>query len=83
MANAGHTFNDQNVITVTSYATNGMDKEWIEPKISYTYYSYNEQTGVWDMDNTTSGWLTLTKGALSDDRLQTPYTFVCLHDRSD
>lgn len=76
MANAGHTFNDQNVITVTSYATNGMDKEWIEPKISYTYYSYNEQTGVWDMDNTTSGWLTLTKGALSDDRLQTPYTFV-------
>lgn len=76
MANAGHTFNDQNVITVTSYATNGMDKEWIEPKISYTYYSYNEQAGVWDIDNTTSGWLTLTKGTLSDDRSQTPYTFV-------
>lgn len=76
MANAGHTFNDQNIITVTSYATNGMDKEWIEPEISYTYYSYNEQTGVWDIDNTTSGWLTLTKGTLSDDRSQTPYTFV-------
>lgn len=76
MANAGHDFSDQNVITVTSYATNGMDKEWIDPKISYTYYSYNKQTGVWEIDNTTSGWLTLTKGTLSDDRSQTPYTFV-------
>lgn len=76
MANAGHTFNDQNVITVTSYATNGMDKEWIEPEISYTYYSYNEQVGVWDIDNTTSEWLTLAKGTLSDDGSQMPYTFV-------
>ena len=74
--NAGHTFNDQNVITVTSYATNGMDKEWMEPEISYTYYSYNERAGMWDIDNTTSGWLTPTKGNLSDDRSQTPYTFV-------
>ena len=76
MANAGHTFKNQNVITVTSYATDGMDKEWIDPEISYTYYSYNEQVGVWDIDNTTSGWLTLTKGTLSNDGSQTPYTFV-------
>lgn len=76
MANAGHDFSNQNVITVTSYTMNGMDKEWIAPEISYTYYSYNEQTGVWDLDNTTPGWLTLTTGTLSADRTQMPYTFV-------
>lgn len=76
MANAGHTFNNQNVITVTSYATNGTSNEWIEPEISYTYYSHNNQTGGWDIDNTTSGWLTLTEGTLSDDKSQKPYTFV-------
>lgn len=76
MANAGHTFNDQNVITVTSFETDGTTKSWVIPEISYTYYLHNEQTGVWDIDNTTSGWLTLSEGSLSEDNSQKPYTFV-------
>lgn len=75
--NAGHTFKNQNVITVTSYAT-GTPNKWIEPdEISYTYYSYNEQTGKWNEDkSTSSGWLTTTEGTVSDDNTHKKYTFV-------
>lgn len=76
MANAGHTFNDQNIITVTSFETNGTTKSWIEPEISYTYYTHNEQTGGWDTDNATSGWLTTTEGDVSADNAQKQYIFV-------
>lgn len=76
MANAGHTFNDKNIITVTSFETDGTTKSWIDPEISYTYYTYNEQTGRWDTDNTPSGWLTTTEGDVSEDNSQKPYTFV-------
>ena len=74
--NAGHTFSDLNVITVTSYAT-GKPNVWIEPdEITYTYYSYNDQTGTWIEDNSTSGWLTTTSGEVSKDGTQKDYTFV-------
>lgn len=74
--NAGHTFNNQNVITVTSYAR-GTPNEWIEPdEITYTYYSYNDQTERWDEDNSTSsGWITTTEGDVSEDHSQKQYTF--------
>lgn len=76
--NGGHTFNDQNVITVTSYASNGTTNEWIEPdEINYTYYLYNDQTGEWNEDNgASSGWLTTKSGEVSKDRTQKQYTFV-------
>lgn len=74
--NAGHSFSNQNVITVTSFETDGTNKSWITPEITYTYYSHNDQTGVWDIDNPTTGWLTLTEGSLSDDNTQKAYTFV-------
>lgn len=74
--NAGHTFDDQNVITVTSFETDGTTNAWIEPEISYTYYSHNDETDNWEVDNSTSGWLTLTEGSLSEDNSQKPYTFV-------
>lgn len=75
--NAGHTFNNQNVITVTSYAT-GKPNVWIEPdEITYTYYSYNDQAGTWIEDNSTSsGWLTCTEGNVCDDNTHKDYTFV-------
>lgn len=76
VTNAGHTFDNQNVITVTSYETDGTGKSWIAPEISYTYYSYNGKTGAWDTDDAASGWLTLTEGTLSSDNSQKPYTFV-------
>lgn len=74
--NGGHSFSNQNVITVTSFETDGTNKSWITPEITYTYYSHNDQTGVWDIDNPTTGWLTLTEGSLSDDNTQKAYTFV-------
>ena len=76
MANAGHDFSNQNVITVTSFETDGTNKSWITPEITYTYYSHNDQTGEWNIDNPTTGWLTLTEGDLSDDNTQKAYTFV-------
>lgn len=75
--NSGHTFDKQNVITVTSYIANDTGNVWIEPDdITYTYYLYNDQTGTWDNDNSTSGWLTTTKGEVSGDQTQKQYTFV-------
>ena len=74
--NAGHTFDDQNVITVTSFETDGTTNAWIRPEITYTYYSHNDETDNWEVDNLTSGWLTLTEGLLSEDNKTTPYTFV-------
>lgn len=74
--NAGHTFNNQNVITVTSFETDGITNTWIEPEITYTYYSHNDKTDNWEVDNSTSGWLTLTEGLLSEDNSQKPYTFI-------
>lgn len=74
--NAGHDFSNQNVITVTSFETDGTNKSWITPEITYTYYSHNDQTGEWNIDNPTTGWLTLTEGDLSDDNTQKAYTFV-------
>lgn len=82
--NAGHTFNNQNVITVTSYAT-GTPNVWIEPdEITYTYYSYNDATGGWDEDNSTSsGWLTCTEGNVRDDNTHKDYTFVASMTKPD
>lgn len=74
--NAGHTFNNENVITVTSFETDGSTNRWIDPEITYTYYSYNDRTGGWDDDQATPGWLTTTVGALSSDNSQKQYTFV-------
>lgn len=74
--NAGHSFDDKNVITVNSYKTDITGNSWIEPEISYTYYSHNNQTGKWEVDNTTSGWLTSIPGAVSSDSTQKQYTFV-------
>ena len=74
--NAGHTFIDQNVITVTSFEADGTTNAWIQPEITYTYYSHNDETDNWEVDNTTSGWLTTTEGSLSEDKSQKQYTFV-------
>lgn len=74
--NAGHTFNNQNSITVTSYAT-GPSNTWIEPdKITYTYYSYNDLTEEWETDSPNPGWITTTEGTVSEDGTQKKYTFV-------
>lgn len=75
MPNHGHTFSDQNTITLTSFKTDGTNKDWIEPEITYTYYSHNDRTGGWDTDNTTAGWLTTTPGDEIKDG-QRQYTFV-------
>lgn len=74
-SNAGHKFDDKNVITVTSFATCDTGNTWIAPEISYTYYSYNDKTG-WVKDGNTTGWLTLTEGKLSGDHTKKEYTFV-------
>ena len=74
--NAGHTFNNENVITVTSFETDGTTNVWKEPEITYTYYSHNDETDNWEVDNSTSEWLKLTEGLLSEDHSQKPYTFV-------
>ena len=76
LPNAGHTFDDQNVITVTSFETDGTTNVWIEPEITYIYYSHNDKTDNWEIDDSTSGWLTTTVGAPSEDNSQKPYTFV-------
>lgn len=76
LPNGGHTFNNQNVITVTSYAT-GEPNVWIEPdEITYTYYSYNDRTGNWDLDNPNHEWLTTARSTVSEDGTQKQYTFV-------
>lgn len=75
MANAGHTFDDQNKITVTSYKTDGATNTWIEPEITYTYYSHNDRTGEWDIDDT-SEWLTTTAGDVIENGTKKKYTFV-------
>lgn len=74
--NAGHNFSESNVIAVTSYETDGRNKTWIEPEITYTYYLHNDLTGLWDMDNDSSGWLTATSGEVSSDGSQKQYTFT-------
>lgn len=75
--NAGHSFSDQNTITVTSCETDGKDKTWKEPEISYTWYSHNDRTGTWEIDGATAGtgWLTLTESDVIDNS-QKQYTFV-------
>ena len=74
--NAAHTFENKNIITVTSFETNGKDNSWLEPEISYTYYSHNDKTDSWEADNTTAGWLTLSEGTVSGDNKQKDFTFV-------
>lgn len=76
MPNGGHEFSDQNVITVTSFETYGIKNQWIEPIISYEWYSYNDQTGIWEKDNTSPGWLEMTEGDINADGSQKKYTFV-------
>ena len=75
MANAGHKFDDQNKITVTSYKTDGTTNTWIEPEITYTYYSHNDRTGEWDVD-TDSEWLATTAGDVIENGTKKKYTFV-------
>lgn len=74
--NAGHKFSDQNVITVTSCESDGKNNVWIEPEISYTYYSHNDEDDSWSVDNSSAGWLTVTEGPVSGDNSQKQYTFV-------
>ena len=81
--NYGHKFSEQNVITVTSYytgynnQTNDISNIWNEPTISYTYYSYNDVTDGWNIDNNPDEkWLTTTSEDVSKDGTQKKYTFV-------
>lgn len=74
--NAGHEFDDKNIITVTSFETDGTFNSWIEPEISYNYYIHNDETGGWDADNSSSGWLNAEGGPVSGDGTQKQYTFV-------
>lgn len=74
--NAGHEFDDKNKITVTSFETDGTFNSWNEPEISYNYYIHNDETGGWDADNSSSGWLQAEVGPVSVDGTQKQYTFV-------
>lgn len=76
MANGGHDFDNANVITLTSYRTGLKHNTWLEPEISYTYYTYNEQTRLWELDYSSAGWLSEDKGAVSADSTRRQYTFV-------
>lgn len=72
--NGGHNFDNKNKITVTSYQTpDGVNNEWIEPQISYTYYTHNDETGNWEIDNG-SQWLTVEEENPTDK--QKTYSFV-------
>lgn len=73
--NGGHEFDDKNIIKVTSFKTDGTNNTWIEPEISYTYYSYNDRTGQWIEESSPSPWLTLTEGEVEDDK-QKQYTYT-------
>lgn len=74
--NGGHEFDNNNVITVTSYIA-GTSNTWIEPdNITYTYYTHDDATDEWVIDNTTSGWLTKSSEIKSEDGTQKKYTFV-------
>ena len=79
--NAGHEFDDRNVITVTSYKTDGAVKSWIEPdKITYSSYTHNDETGVWVSDikdsETPPAWLEVSEGDVSEDGSTKQYTYV-------
>ena len=75
--NGGHTFSDQNEITVTSFKTNGTENEWIEPKIEYTYYTYDFRNDNWNpVDGEGGNWLETSEGELINDKTQKKYTFV-------
>lgn len=67
MLNGGHEFDKQNVITVTSFEDDGSQKKWIEPTVSYTYYSYDNKTGGWIEDINPNPWLTLNEGEIEED----------------
>lgn len=73
--NGGHEFDNKNVITVTSYSTDGKTNTWIDPEISYTYYAFNDKDSIWEPDNGTSAWLKLI-GEPSGNSSQKKYTFV-------
>ena len=59
--NAGHDFSDSNVITVTSFETDGKTKTWKAPKITYEYEAYDSETGDWSAATAAAdmGWLKL------------------------
>ena len=75
ISNGGHTFSNQNIVTVTSFKTDGKENEWVEPKIGYSYYKYDYDNNEWVKDDT-GNWLTETPGELSGDKTQKQYTFV-------
>ena len=74
MANAGHTFSDQNTITVTSFETDGKENRWLDPEITYAYSKF--ENGEWVTDDK-GNWLTPTiPDQPTADNTQKQYTFV-------
>ena len=72
--NGGHAFSEKNIITVTSFGTDGKKNTWIEPKqIECAYYKY--ENGNWVADKSVN-WLTMTESELSEDNMRKQYTFV-------
>lgn len=51
IVNGGHDFGTENVITVTSFETDGTHNTWKEPTINFTYSIYDEKLGDWVDDN--------------------------------
>ena len=75
--NGGHDFSNQNEITVTSFKTDGTENEWKEPKIEYTYYTYDFRNDNWNpVDGEGGNWLETIEGELNEDKTQKKYTFV-------
>lgn len=77
MANAGHEFDNQNVITVTSFETDGKSNTWIDPEITYTDMAYDADTDSWVSNSSTTlpKWLKLTEGEVNANS-QKEYTYV-------
>lgn len=77
--NGGHTFESNNEIVLTSYATGISSDPWIEPdNISYTYYIHDAKNNGWLLDNAAS-WLEL-KGVTSKDDKSKIYTYIAGKD---
>lgn len=75
MSNGGHTFKDDNVITVTSFVKENTGNRWVAPEISYTYYSYNTESDDWEVDKPDAGWLTCREVISGDGNSQRQYVF--------
>ena len=70
IVNGGHTFASENVITVTSFETDGTQNTWKEPHVDYAYFVYDEKKRDWinDTDAAVSPWLELKEGEPIDNK---------------